>query len=141
MRFRLIHTLTLLVASSTFLAVLAMGAVNTWNLRNGFSEYLLAGDIERLDDFSSDMANIVDKAGGIEGLVASNLNLDDILRLLGDIKSRGPGVRSLADMSMTEIMNWNGINSASPSGRDGPDASSPQSRNGGRDPEGFGKRI
>ena len=64
MRFRLIHTLTLLLASSAFLAVLSMGAVNAWNLRNGFSDYLLAGDIERLEDFSSDMANIVDKAGG-----------------------------------------------------------------------------
>ena len=52
MRIRLVHTKALLLLSAVLMAVLAMGALSAWNLRNGFSDYLATRDVERLEQFA-----------------------------------------------------------------------------------------
>ena len=44
MKLRIVHTQTLLLLSAVLLTVLCMGALNAWNLRNGFSEFLVSRD-------------------------------------------------------------------------------------------------
>jgi hypothetical protein len=52
MQTRLVHTQALLLLSAVLMAVLAMGALSAWNLRNGFSDYLATRDVERLEQFA-----------------------------------------------------------------------------------------
>lgn len=47
-RLRIAHQLSLLIAATVFLAVLAVGALSVWNLRTGFSAYLALRDEEQL---------------------------------------------------------------------------------------------
>ena len=47
-RLRIAHQLSLLIGATVFLAVLAVGALSVWNLRNGFSAYLALRDEEQL---------------------------------------------------------------------------------------------
>ena len=47
-RLRIAHQLSLLIAATVVLAVLAVGALSVWNLRNGFSAYLALRDEEQL---------------------------------------------------------------------------------------------
>lgn len=80
MRIRLVHTQSFLLLTAVLLAVLCMGALNAWNLRNGFSEFLAARDIERLEQFSSFVAQHAERSGGIDGLKAQGLDLSELLR-------------------------------------------------------------
>lgn len=67
MRTRLVHTLSLWLLGAVALSVLSMGGLTAWNLRQGFSAYLQARDIERLDTFvdlvASRMAGAQDGSG------------------------------------------------------------------------------
>lgn len=51
MRSRLAHTLSFWLLGAVALSVLAMGGLTAWNLRQGFSTYLQARDLERFDKF------------------------------------------------------------------------------------------
>ena len=51
MRLRIAHHLSLLLAAAVVLAVLAVGGVSLWNLRNGFADYLRLRDEEQLTRF------------------------------------------------------------------------------------------
>ena len=51
MRLRIAHQLSLLLAAAVVLAVLAVGAVSLWNLRNGFADYLRLRDEDQLTRF------------------------------------------------------------------------------------------
>ena len=53
MKLRIAHTQTLLLLSAVLITVLCMGALNAWNLRNGFSEFLVSRDTERLENFAN----------------------------------------------------------------------------------------
>ena len=48
MRLRIVHQLSLLLASAVVLAVLAVGGLSVWNLRSGFIDYLRQRDEEQL---------------------------------------------------------------------------------------------
>jgi two-component system sensor histidine kinase BaeS len=48
MRLRIAHQLSLLLAGAVVLAVLAVGSVSLWTLRNGFTDYLRLRDDEQL---------------------------------------------------------------------------------------------
>lgn len=65
MRLRLVHTLSLLLLAAVLLAVLAMGAVSAWNLRNGFADYLQARDVEELEQFAVLVTEMTRTAGGL----------------------------------------------------------------------------
>ncbi|WP_313950711.1 hypothetical protein [Accumulibacter sp.] len=67
MHLRLVHTLSLLL-SAVLLAVLAMGAVTAWNLKNGFSDYLEARDIEQLEQFAALVTGTAEQAGSLAAL-------------------------------------------------------------------------
>ena len=79
MRTRLVHTLSLLLLSAVLLAVLAMGAVTAWNLKNGFSDYLEARDVERLEQFTTLVTEMAARAGSIAAL-AQRTDIHDLLR-------------------------------------------------------------
>ena len=79
MRIRLVHTLSLLLLTAVLLAVLSMGGLMAWNLRNGFSDYLAARDTERIDRFAEFLAQKVEQAGGIRALRDSGLGGRELL--------------------------------------------------------------
>ena len=72
MRIRLVHTQALLLLSAVLIAVLAMGALSAWNLRNGFSDYLATRDVERLEQFALLVSENAERAGGIASLEAKD---------------------------------------------------------------------
>lgn len=79
MRLRLVHTLSILLLATVLLAVLAMGGVTAWNLRNGFSDYLFARDVERLEQFAAFVGTRAAQAGGIGSLKARGVEMRDFL--------------------------------------------------------------
>jgi two-component system, OmpR family, sensor histidine kinase BaeS len=96
MRLRLVHTLSLLLLSAVLIAVLLMGTVMAWNLRNGFADYLEARDAERLEKFAALVADAAEQAGGIAAL---RQRTPDLRELLGQfarsqgLPGRGAGAR------------------------------------------------
>ena len=79
MRIRLVHTQALLLLSTMLMAVLAMGALSAWNLRNGFSDYLATRDVERLEQFALLISENAEQAGGIASLEAKGTGLPELL--------------------------------------------------------------
>jgi len=96
MRIRLVHTQALLLLSAVLMAVLAMGALSAWNLRNGFSDYLATRDVERLEQFALLVSENAERAGGIASLEATGIGLQELFREFG--KGQGlPPMRALRD--------------------------------------------
>lgn len=83
MKLRIVHTQTLLLLSAVLLTVLCMGALNAWNLRNGFSEFLVSRDTERLENFANLVGARAEKAGGINSLIAQGVDLENLFREFG----------------------------------------------------------
>ena len=83
MRVRLAHTQALLLLSAVLLTVLCMGALNAWNLRNGFSDFLASRDVERLDTFAALVSARAEAAGGIDALVAQGVDLPLLMQEFG----------------------------------------------------------
>ena len=79
MRLRLVHTLSLLLLSAVLLAVLAMGAVTAWNLRNGFADYLMARDVERLEQFAAFVGQSAEQAGGLQFMVQDGVDIRTLM--------------------------------------------------------------
>ncbi len=78
MRLRLVHTLTLLLLSAVLLAVLAMGGVMAWNLRNGFADFMESRDVERLEQFAALVTEAAAEAGSLSAL-RQNTRMHDLL--------------------------------------------------------------
>jgi len=96
MRIRLVHTQALLLLSAVLTAVLAMGALSAWNLRNGFSDYLATRDVERLEQFALLVSENAERAGGIVSLEAKGIGLKELFREFG--RGQGlPPMRALRD--------------------------------------------
>ena len=79
MRIRLVHTLSFLLLTAVLLAVLCMGGLMAWNLRNGFSDYLAARDTERIDRFVEFLAQKAEQAGGMRALQNSGVHTRQLL--------------------------------------------------------------
>lgn len=79
MRPRLVHTLSLLLVATVVLAVTAMGGVSAWNLRNGFSDYLLARDVDRLEKFAAFVAIRAEQGGGMASFEKSGMGMRHLL--------------------------------------------------------------
>ena len=90
MRIRLVHTQAILLLSAVLMAVLAMGALSAWNLRNGFSDYLFTRDIERLEQFAVLVSENVDQAGGMAALESRGLGLEELLHQFGRLQGSSP---------------------------------------------------
>ena len=63
MRLRLAHQLALLQAGTVAIALLAVSALVSWNLRSGFDDYLREQDRERLDQFAHFAGRQVEQRG------------------------------------------------------------------------------
>jgi two-component system, OmpR family, sensor histidine kinase BaeS len=99
MRIRLVHTQALLLLSAVLMAVLAMGALSAWNLRNGFSEYLATRDVERLEQFALLVSENAERAGGIASLEATGMGLQELFREFG--RGQGlPPMKALRDVML-----------------------------------------
>lgn len=86
MRIRLVHTQALLLLSAVLTAVLAMGALSAWNLRNGFSDYLATRDVERLEQFAFLVSENAERAGGLDALEASGRGMPELFREFGRLQ-------------------------------------------------------
>lgn len=96
MRIRLVHTQALLLLCAVLMAVLAMGALSAWNLRNGFSDYLATRDVERLEQFALLVSETAERAGSIASLEVTGMGLQELFREFG--RGQGlPPLRALRD--------------------------------------------
>jgi len=102
MRLRLVHTLSLMLLAAVGVSVAAMGGVGAWHLNQGFSAYVQARDVERLDRFVALTAARLADEGGVAALQDRRLTvpmlLADLARDEGDTRprrtaapERGPG--------------------------------------------------
>ncbi len=96
MRIRLVHTQALLLLSVVLMAVLAMGALSAWNLRNGFSDYLATRDVERLEQFTLLVSENAERAGGIDALESSGVDLPELFHQFGRMQG-SPAMMALRD--------------------------------------------
>jgi two-component system sensor histidine kinase BaeS len=85
MHLRLVHTLSLLLLGVILAAVLAFGGMLAWNLRNGFNDYLVARDTERLQQFAALLAEHLQRPGGLEEIGSGGI---DLRQLLGEFGQR-----------------------------------------------------
>lgn len=83
MRIRLVHTQALLLLTAVLVAVLAMGALSAWNLRNGFSDFLATRDVERLEQFALLVSRNAEQAGGIDALESQGIGLPELFQQFG----------------------------------------------------------
>lgn len=102
MRPRLVHTLSLWLLASVAISVLAMGGITAWHLGQGFSAYLRARDIERLDRFAAQLVSKLQAAGGLQALNSRQVDWSGVLQELaleqGDAPARpGPPARGPLD--------------------------------------------
>jgi two-component system sensor histidine kinase BaeS len=94
MRIRLVHTQSLLLIAAVLLTALSMGALNAWNLRHGFSEFLVARDTERLEQFAALVSQNAEAAGSMTALKAKGLGIHDLFRQFGITQGTRPENRS-----------------------------------------------
>jgi two-component system sensor histidine kinase BaeS len=97
MRIRLVYTLALWLLIAVGASVLAMGGVTAWNLGQGFSAYLQARDLERLDQFVQIVAEQLGQADGLNAMYGQRLDMPRLLRELqrldglpDDLRPAGP---------------------------------------------------
>lgn len=69
-----------LMVSLTALTVVAMGALMTWNLRNGFGTYLAERDHQQLQDLAHYVAERTAQAGGAQALLQGALPLHRLVQ-------------------------------------------------------------
>jgi two-component system sensor histidine kinase BaeS len=75
MRLRLVHTLSLTLLAFAGLAVLALGGLTAWNLRNGFDNYLAAREVAHLERFADVVAAAAARPGGMPALLQGRLDM------------------------------------------------------------------
>ena len=90
MRQRLAHTQALVLLSAVLLTVLCMGALNAWNLRHGFSDFLASRAVERLEKFAALVSKRAETAGGLDALAAQGVDLRLLLREFGQAQGAIP---------------------------------------------------
>lgn len=95
MRLRLVHTLSLMLLAAVGFSVAAMGGVGAWHLRQGFSAYVQARDVERLDTFVAVTATRLATDGGVDALLDRRITvpmlLADLAKKEGDTRPHRAG--------------------------------------------------
>lgn len=79
MRFRLVHSLALLLLGAVAAAVVAMGVMMAINLRNGFQGYLVERDLEQLGKLAHIVEARLARDNGVEMLRQQQLTMHDFL--------------------------------------------------------------
>ena len=67
-----------------------MGALNAWNLRNGFSDFLASRDVERLEKFAISVSARAEAAGGLDALAAKGVDMRMLLQEFGQAQGVVP---------------------------------------------------
>jgi len=104
MRIRLVHTQALLLLSAVLMAVLAMGALSAWNLRNGFSDYLATRDVERLEQFALLVSENAEQAGGIDAMESQGVGLPELFQQFGRMQGLPPMLQAPHPIPPRELL-------------------------------------
>lgn len=89
MRLRLFHTLSLTLLAFAGVAVLALGGLTAWQLRNGFGEYLATRDVQHFERLLSIIEARLSLEGGVSELLAGHMELHGLLDEL-NARPQGP---------------------------------------------------
>jgi len=92
MRLRLVHTLALTLLAFTGVAVLALGGLMAWQLRNGFGEYLAARDVQHFERFVGIVEARLGRGGGASDLIAGRIDMRGLLDELNPRPAGPPGM-------------------------------------------------
>ena len=79
-RLRLVHRLSLLLVLLTTLCIVAMAVLMAWNLRNGFSAFLVERDQQDLQQLADHVSARVEATGNAESLTQGELRFGLLLR-------------------------------------------------------------
>jgi two-component system sensor histidine kinase BaeS len=99
MRLRLAHTLSLTLLAFTAVAVLALGGLTAWHLRNGFGEYLAARDVQHFERFVGIVEARMAREDGEGELMAGRMDMRGLLDELNPRPEPPPSLRGLPGMS------------------------------------------
>ena len=88
MRLRLAHTLSLALLAFAAMAVLALGGLTAWNLRDGFGNYLAHREVQHLERLVALIQTIAMREGGLDTLQQGRLDLRSLFR---ELDGREPG--------------------------------------------------
>ncbi len=91
MRSRLVYILSFWLLGAVVSSVVAMGGLTAWNLRQGFSAYLQARDLERLDKFVALAAQRLGAADVSNGAEPPRPDLPSLLRELAVLEGVAVG--------------------------------------------------
>ena len=98
MRLRLAHALSLTLLAFAGVAVLALGGLTAWQLRNGFGEYLAARDVDHFERFIGTLEARLTLDGGTADLLGGRMGLRDVLHEMDpkpDFRRGRPGTQSM----------------------------------------------
>ncbi|WP_442777311.1 ATP-binding protein [Sphaerotilus montanus] len=79
MQLRLVHTLSLTLLAFAGVAVLALGGLTAWHLRNGFGEYLASRDVLHFERFVGILESRLARDDGLSALRDGRLGLTSLL--------------------------------------------------------------
>ena len=96
MKIRMAHRQAMLLVICVLAAVIAMGSLSAWNLRNGFSDYLAARDIERLEQFAELVSEVAVRSGSLENMQAQGIGFHELLHEFAKTSGATP-IRALKD--------------------------------------------
>ena len=96
MRLRLVHTLSLTLLAFTGVAVLALGGLTAWHLRNGFGEYLAVRDVQHFERLVGILEARLSREGGTSELMAGRV---DMRALLEELNPRPEGPPALPGLT------------------------------------------
>ena len=96
MKIRMAHKQAMLLVICVLAAVIAMGSLSAWNLRNGFSDYLAARDIERLEQFAELVSEVAVRSGSLENMQAQGIGFHELLHEFAKTSGATP-IRALKD--------------------------------------------
>jgi len=97
MRLRLVHALSLLLVAMALIAVTAMGVFTAVNLRQGFGDYLVSRDVERLERFAAMLQTKLSAGSTIEDWRGPPPSMRPLLDEFRDrVEGESPGDRRRA---------------------------------------------
>lgn len=79
MQLRLVHTLSLTLLAFAGVAVMALGGLTAWHLRNGFGEYLASRDVLHFERFVGILESRLARNDGLSALRDGRLGLNGLL--------------------------------------------------------------
>ena len=94
MRLRLAHTLSLALLAFAAAAVLVLGGLTAWNLRDGFGNYLAQREVQHLERLVALIQATALREGGLDALQQGRLDLRSLFR---ELDGREPGTLPPSD--------------------------------------------